>query len=59
MMINGKGYVCKSCKRELMSDDVTMYGAEAKTISTNCCHARVVKKRENFFRKIWSQLCGR
>jgi len=57
MIINGQGYVCKSCKREVMSDDVTYYGASADTIKTICCYAKVVKP--SWMDRLWDKLWKR
>lgn len=51
MIINGRGYICKKCKRDLMSDDITYYGSDGTAIKTNCCDARVGKP--NWWDKLW------
>lgn len=57
MRINGQGYVCKRCRKELMSDDVTYYGSEGTSILTNCCKGKVVKKNwiDKLKDKLWKK----
>lgn len=44
MIINGKGYICKSCRREMRVDDVTYYGNKGDVVTSNCCRAKLVKR---------------
>lgn len=62
MMINGLGYICKKCIRELTSDDVTYYGAMADMVSTKCCNDRPVKRSKGIMIKIgemWKSFLSR
>lgn len=55
MIINGRGYICKECKREMRVDDVTYYeftdGKEV--IKTKCCNAFLM--HESMLAKNWVQ----
>ena len=56
MIINGRGYICKKCRRTLMSDDVTYFASGENNVpvaSTNCCHAKVVKP--GWWDKLWKR----
>lgn len=44
MIINGKGYICKDCRREMRVDDVTYWGDRGDRITSNCCRAKIVKR---------------